>query len=242
MALIAKLGIEDTESTWTDALWRSQSIGAHPFTTLGWAERALAAVARDDWATAEEWIDDALGVIRAGRLERYITSGLVFTVAARIQARHGRMEEARGLMGQAMAIRPRLTVAIPLLALQTLLEMTRAFLELADVAGARRMLRDAGDLIALRPRLGLLVTEYESLKERLAALPAGTVGPSSLTGAEIRLLPLLVTHLTYPEIGERLFVSRHTVKTQAMSIYRKLGVSSRAEAVDKAREVGILSV
>jgi LuxR family maltose regulon positive regulatory protein len=242
LALTAKLGIEEAESTWTDALWRSQSIGAHPFTTSGLAERALAAIARDDWATAEEWVHDALDVIRAGRLERYITSGLAFTVAARIQARHGRMEEARGLMGQAMAIRPRLTVAIPLLALQTLLEMTRAYLELADVAGARRMLRDAGDLIALRHRLGLLVTEYESLKERLAALPAGTVGPSSLTGAEIRLLPLLVTHLTYPEIGERLFVSRHTVKTQAMSIYRKLGVSSRAEAVDRAREVGILSV
>jgi LuxR family maltose regulon positive regulatory protein len=51
-----------------------------------------------------------------------------------------------------------------------------------------------------------------------------------------------VTHLTYPEIGDRLYVSRHTVKTQAMSIYRKLGVSSRAEAVSKAREVGLISV
>ena len=45
---------------------------------------------------------------------------------------------------------------------------------------------------------------------------------------------------TNREIGERLFVSRHTVKTQAMSIYRKLGVSSRAEAVDAARGIGLL--
>jgi LuxR family maltose regulon positive regulatory protein len=67
------------------------------------------------------------------------------------------------------------------------------------------------------------------------------VGPSSLTGAELRLLPFLVTHLTYPEIGERLYVSKHTVKTQAMSIYRKLSVSSRSEAVAKARDIGLIS-
>jgi LuxR family maltose regulon positive regulatory protein len=51
-----------------------------------------------------------------------------------------------------------------------------------------------------------------------------------------------VTHLSYPEIGERLYVSRHTVKTQAMSIYRKLGVSSRDGAVQKAREIGLISL
>ena len=37
----------------------------------------------------------------------------------------------------------------------------------------------------------------------------------------------------------RLFVSRNTVKTQAISIYRKLGVSSRSEAIDRAAELGL---
>ena len=46
-----------------------------------------------------------------------------------------------------------------------------------------------------------------------------------MTAAELRLVPLLPTHLTYPEIGERLFISRHTVKTHAGSVYRKLGAS-----------------
>jgi LuxR family maltose regulon positive regulatory protein len=53
---------------------------------------------------------------------------------------------------------------------------------------------------------------------------------------------MLATHLSFPEIGERLFVSRHTVKTQAMSIYRKLGASSRSEAVRKAEETGLLGI
>ena len=61
-----------------------------------------------------------------------------------------------------------------------------------------------------------------------------------MTAAELRLVPLLPTHLTYPEIGERLFISRHTVKTQAGSVYRKLGVSSRKEAVDRIVELGLI--
>ena len=62
----------------------------------------------------------------------------------------------------------------------------------------------------------------------------------SLTGAELRLLPYLATHLTFPEIATRLFISRNTVKTEAVSIYRKLTASSRSEAIERAIEVGLL--
>ena len=74
----------------------------------------------------------------------------------------------------------------------------------------------------------------------LDTLRAEDVGATALTTAELRLLPLLQTHLTFPEIGERLHVSRHTVKTQAISIYQKLGVSSRSEAIQRMREIGLL--
>jgi LuxR family maltose regulon positive regulatory protein len=63
---------------------------------------------------------------------------------------------------------------------------------------------------------------------------------SGLTGAELRLLPLLATHLSFREIGELLFVSRNTIKTQAISVYRKLGVSSRSDAIRRANELGII--
>jgi LuxR family maltose regulon positive regulatory protein len=55
----------------------------------------------------------------------------------------------------------------------------------------------------------------------------------------MRLLPLLSTHLSFREMGERLFVSSHTVKTQVYSVYRKLGVSSRSEAVARVQELGL---
>jgi len=63
---------------------------------------------------------------------------------------------------------------------------------------------------------------------------------ASLTPAELRLLPLLATHLSFREIGERLYISSNTVKTQALSAYRKLRASSRSEAVERAAELGLM--
>ena len=66
------------------------------------------------------------------------------------------------------------------------------------------------------------------------------LGGSSLTTAELRLLPLLPSYLTFREIGERLYLSPNTIKSQTISIYRKLGVSSRSEAVHHAQRLGLL--
>jgi LuxR family maltose regulon positive regulatory protein len=63
---------------------------------------------------------------------------------------------------------------------------------------------------------------------------------STLTAAELRLLPLLTTHLSFREIAERLYVSRNTVKSQAISVYRKLDASSRSEAIERARQLGLV--
>jgi len=74
----------------------------------------------------------------------------------------------------------------------------------------------------------------------LASSAAEVTGRTPLTPAELRLLPYLQTHLTAGGIAERLFVSSHTVKAEVKSIYRKLGVSSRSEAVQKATAIGLL--
>ena len=55
------------------------------------------------------------------------------------------------------------------------------------------------------------------------------------------MLPYLATHLSFREMGERLYLSRHTVKSHAVAIYRKLNVASRNDAVDRARELGLLA-
>jgi LuxR family maltose regulon positive regulatory protein len=62
-----------------------------------------------------------------------------------------------------------------------------------------------------------------------------------LTPAEFRLVPPLATQLTYQQIAEQLSVSVHTVKAQVTSIYRKLEVSSRTQAIVRARSLGVLA-
>jgi LuxR family transcriptional regulator, maltose regulon positive regulatory protein len=69
---------------------------------------------------------------------------------------------------------------------------------------------------------------------------AAAVGAASLTAAELRLLRLLGTHFSFREIGQQLQLSQHTVKSHAMSIYRKFGMSSRSDAIRHARDLGLL--
>ena len=62
----------------------------------------------------------------------------------------------------------------------------------------------------------------------------------ALSAAEMRVLQLLPTHLSLGEIGDELYTSRSTVKTQVASVYRKLQCTRRAEAVGRGRELGLL--
>jgi LuxR family maltose regulon positive regulatory protein len=61
-----------------------------------------------------------------------------------------------------------------------------------------------------------------------------------LTDREFAVLRLLPGRLTQREIGDALYMSMNTVKTHVRNIYRKLAVSSRDEAVEAARSVGLL--
>jgi LuxR family transcriptional regulator, maltose regulon positive regulatory protein len=128
----------------------------------------------------------------------------------------------------------------PPFAVQTLLELGRAYLMLDDAAGARTVLRPARGILQLRPDLGVLPDQAEELQAKLDSIRGGVPGVSTLTTAELRLLPLLATHLNFLEIGQRLYISKHTAKSRAASIYRKLGVSSRSQAVQRLQEIGLL--
>jgi LuxR family maltose regulon positive regulatory protein len=86
------------------------------------------------------------------------------------------------------------------------------------------------------------VDEFESVTRVFEERVVIDTGLPSLSPAESRLLPLLKTHMTFREIGEQLFISPHTVKTQAISIYGKLGVSSRSTAIGAARDLGLLAL
>ena len=146
-------------------------------------ERSLVAMARHEWGQAGTLAGQADAVLRqAGLRECYVTS-LVCAVQARVALHGGDAPAARQQLVRAQRLRPLLTYAIPHLAVQARIELTRAHLALADLAGARMLMR---------------------------------------------------------EIGAQLFLSLHTVKSQAYSLYRKLSVASRSQAVGRSREPGLL--
>jgi len=115
--------------------------------------------------------------------------------------------------------------------------LTRLLCSRAVVGGWRRSGR-ASTIMIMKPDILEIDSKLAELVRHLRRHTA--IGSSALTTAELRVLHYLPTNLSLAEIGNRLFVSRYTVKTHCGSIYRKLNVNSRSEAVEAARTVGLL--
>jgi LuxR family maltose regulon positive regulatory protein len=217
----------------------ADSLGAAPLVAVILTERALLAAGGQRWPEADDLTDRALAIMADGQFDEYWTSALVYAWAARVALRRGEVGRALGFLDQSVRLRPLLTPMLPVVSMQALLELARAYISLTDTAGARAVLRQAADIAKRRHDLGVLPEQTEQLRRQLDTMTAQSIGASALTAAELRVLPLLPTHLSLAEISARLDVSRHTVKSHVLSIYRKLGVSSRAEAVDRMELLGL---
>ena len=207
------------------------------------SESELAVLAMDGgrWAEAAGRVEAALAVVDEARMQDYATCVLAFAAAARLAVHRGDMEGANRELTRAMPARPSLTFVFPFLAVRLRLQLAKVYWAIADYSAARHLLREIDDIALRRPALGALGQEVSEFRRIVTSNgQGGPAGGSPLTPAELRLLPYLQTHLTIREIGERLFVSRNTVSSQVTSIYRKLGVSSRNDAVTQATTIGLL--
>ncbi len=231
---------EQADDILADTVEVAEDAGATVAAVDALAERAILAMRREDWHEAEILVEQARDVIREARLDGYVTTILLYAAAARVAIHRGDVPPALEHLARAQGLRPQMTYALPFYAVQTRLELIRAYIALTDVAGARTVLREVDDLLRRRPDLGILGSEADELRSQLESMHADVIGASSLTAAELRLLPLLATYHSFREIGERLHLSPHTVKTQAIAIYRKLGVSSRSQAIQHAQDLGLL--
>jgi LuxR family maltose regulon positive regulatory protein len=124
---------------------------------------------------------------------------------------------------------------------QARLALVRANVILGDRVAGRTRLNEAETLLAQIPDAIRVKEQVAQVRhEWLPDAGSESFGPSSLTTAELRVLNYLPTHLTLGEIADRLYVSRNTVKSQTIAIYRKLGTSSRAGAVHAAGDAGLI--
>ena len=217
------------------------AVGAAEGVVMAQAQLALLAAREGAWAQAGQRARAAQVLVDEAGLGDYSTSAIAHVATARVALHEARPEDARAALAHAHRLRPLLDHGVPWLTVQVGLELTRAHLALAEPGAARTILTETDSVLELRPDLGFLVEDARELRERVAATSgSGGAWAMSLTGAELRLLPFLATHLMFPEIATRLFISRNTVKSEAVSIYRKLGVSSRSDAIERAVEVGLL--
>jgi len=225
----------------TSAAEQAERVGAYDTRMVALSQRALIASMRHDPPAAQALALQALELVDHDNVDDYVTSAIALAVAARAELRHGRWDQARAHLAEAERLRPLLAQALfPWLTLQAQLELARAYLALGDDR-ARTLVEEMRDLLRSHPHLGGLADQVDALESEIDTMPEDGKGASvGLTGAELRLLPLLSTHLSFREIGEELFVSRNTIKTQAISVYRKLGVSSRSDAIDRADGLGLL--
>jgi LuxR family maltose regulon positive regulatory protein len=241
---IAHLLLGETQRATDDLIALVELAGALEAVELVYvaqAELALLAAKQGAWGEAGRRARAAQTLVDETGVGDYASSALAHVATARVAVHEVRQDDARAALARTHRLRPLLDHGLPWLTIQVGLELTRAHLALTEVAAARTILSETERVLELRPDMGSLGEDARELHDKLAATsePAGAWA-MSLTGAELRLLPYLATHLTIPEIATRLFISRNTVKTEAVSIYRKLSASSRSEAIERAVEVGLL--
>jgi LuxR family maltose regulon positive regulatory protein len=220
---------------------RRAAVAAPSVRVLCFAQLALIALEREDWELGGAFAGRARSQTIHGALSDYPTSALVFAVSALVRAHLGHVDEAQQDMRHAKDLLARLESFAPWYEVEARIALARASLRLSDVVGARTLLAEASRINRGRGE-AIVLTEWldDAWGQANEFIAASVVGPTSLTTAELRVLRLLPTHLSFREIAGRLNVSANTIKTQAHAVYRKLDASSRSDAVTHARSVGLL--
>jgi LuxR family transcriptional regulator, maltose regulon positive regulatory protein len=218
-------------------------VGAPSVNALCLSQLALLALDRDDWALATELAARARSQIERFRLAAYPTMSLVLAVAALTQAQRGRVQAATEDCAEATRLLDTMDDFAPWYVAEVRIVLARAALRLSDLAGARALVEGAALAVRATPDAPVLAAWHEDASAQVDAYATSAImTPATLTTAELRILALLPTHLSFREMGSRLYVSPNTVKTQAQAVYRKLDASSRSDAVARANELGLLEL
>ena len=215
--------------------------GAHTIHANCRAQLAVLAGERGDWTEATTLAREARQLLRDHHLDNHPALVVVTAISAQVEALAGDPVAARADM---TLTRRNLTYVSDVGAwanVQARLSLAQTCLLLSDRAGVRTLLDEAAVFLRSQPDATKSHARLKALSASLdAARGTMSVGPSSLTTAQLSVLHFLPTNLSIAEIGQRLYVSRNTAKSHVAVIYMKLGVSSRGAAVEAAREAGLL--
>jgi LuxR family transcriptional regulator, maltose regulon positive regulatory protein len=211
--------------------------------------RLLAATMRCLVALEEGRLDQATEFARTAReLEANLTYGLATAPQAAfaglatgaVAAAEDRLEEAKEELSRALATRRRRVGLSPWPKFEILLRLAPVVHDLGDPPAAAALLTEARDVPTLFPEgARAQLDRLEGLERHLGGY-GQEISDEHLTPRERAVLRQLEGALSLSGIGKEMYVSANTVKTHTRAIYRKLGVSSRQDAIARAGALGLL--
>jgi LuxR family maltose regulon positive regulatory protein len=224
-----------------NGLQRLPGAGWSVLHVIGLGQLALACLDQGAVDDAEAIMADAERHIAEGRVDEAPATSPAVLARGRLLELHGDLAAAGTAYTRAAVLGRRggrqLAAASALIALARLERRLRAYDQARTAAReARRVLVNCPDPGTLP---GLLAKTERALQLTTAQRSASAADPD-LSERELAILRLLASELSQREIGSQLYVSFNTVKSHTRSIFRKLGVTTRAAAVDRGRELGLL--
>jgi LuxR family maltose regulon positive regulatory protein len=237
-------GRADEANAILETVSRTAQAAAIPaMTVYALGVRAAVALDRQDESEADACTREAIESMRRAGLDEHPWAAMAHVVNGALLGRHGDLAAAADEIERGMELGQRQG------AWQVIVCASLALAEVRqrqhEPAVARRLLTRVHDLLEALPDSGdgpsRLAQSEQALRLRAERDRRGADAPYwELSKRELEVLRLLPSRLSQREIAAELFVSFNTVRTHSRVIFRKLGVTSRAEAVARARELGLL--
>jgi LuxR family maltose regulon positive regulatory protein len=193
-------------------------------------------------AQAGELAEEAARIVNGGGFSKWPPSAFILAALGTVHAQQGRLHEARAEFDYGIYRRRRWVLLAPWLSVEIQLRLAQVLVGMDEHAEAATVLAEVRNVLTAFPDgASALLARLGELEGRLGVTRSGPRLAQPLTAREQTVLGLLGEPLSVSQIARQLFLSRNTVRTHRRMIYRKLGVSSREEAIRRARESGILA-
>jgi LuxR family maltose regulon positive regulatory protein len=221
----------------------AQAAGIPAMIVYALGVRAAIVLDEQDESAAEALAHEAIELMRRAELDEHPWVAMAHVVHGTLLGRRGEPHAAAEEIERGMELgRRQAAWQVTVCALLALAEVRQ---RAHEPAAARRLLARVRDLLESLPDPGdglerLAQTEKTLRLHATRDRDAVSASYWELSERELEVLRLFPSQLSQREIAAELFVSFNTVRTHARVIFQKLGVTSRAEAVARARELGLL--
>jgi LuxR family maltose regulon positive regulatory protein len=208
---------------------------------LALAAMSLAAVEAGRLVQADAMAQAAVELAAAGVRGESPYAAPAYLAIGAVHAGQGLLADARREFGQALRTLARWGGSGQWVVVETQLRLAQVLLDLGNSTGAGELLGEVGGTLrALPDGTQALRARLARLERRLPAAPRIPPVTQPLSERERAILRLMRGTLSRREIGKQLGLSVNTIKTHMRMIYRKLGVSTREAAVERAVDLGII--